>query len=1203
MTVAIIVLLIVIPYFLFGTKMHIEGDDSHLYYHYPELWIKNIANSSWMSYSSLGNQDQHFFFLPILAVFAAIKFIGVPTFIIQNLSFSAIFIMGFIFFQNTLRELLPESLDKSRLKLELLFGAALYIFSPIILISPTHNYLVAVWLVGVIPLLLYLLLKYIKTSHPKYLAISGIVSLIFSFALNSIPWLLGFILPLSLGTLVCLPILKNYDVRAWAKRIGIWGGVILLVQSFWLLPFLSSITGSSSLGGRVLSQETQQTFATIVNTTDQGNSVFDPLLNLFHRQLQEIFSWNTDDVYKNWYDYLVPLSFIYPLILIGGATIKNTYAPRLYWVIFASFLIALLFFTVRIGIFARLFLLGSSIPGFAMFRNFYDKFALGYTLLYATLVTLALIKINMGITSSRIKYGILAIGFIAILLNAKPFIAGDIINTTLERTASTRTNITIPNEYLNFMSAVGSTLPHDANMLDIPFGTSSYTVIKDASSNNAFSGKSPVKLFSGVNDFSGSLSFPTEIAQQANTYISDRNYEKLRHLLDTLNIHYIFETKNIPDQLLKSSLYDPRVVAKLDGEFRSEMFGEQVLRSSNGNYNLYKIKGLNASSSSPSFVPVSDAYDVSPALQSEPGLLPGALGYYLSTTIIGIGKTPNHVPSTGSLAPFMLGDKIDNPASDILVPNSDLYRISDIGPATLSFTNIGDSSYSSAAPKAFSLVVDELTPSTLLKIQNEYYDPSRLKGAIVSKDDGLSIYKKQGPNVAGNSGYVFQKWGRGDCNSYNSDNSTAFDYDSKSQEVNLKGERQHDACIFSSIHTNPGHAYAISFQYKTNLNGTNISVEQSGADIDSQYQSGTPNEWNNFTYVFDSDEDSATIHLYSGQDINEAITSIRNLTIYEYAPIQSIKLSNLNLNFGPSVAKYPASRVAATAIPKQGAQLAPLGNWSQGDCANIDGNPGTEFSVLGQNSIKMIGKNGHEACIYQTASVNPDYTYYLDFDYFSSGATGDLTALYGFKPDTTLQSFKQARTSNRWQHVVIPISTPRDAQKLVVYLYSGKNVFGKANTTYKNVSLTRIPKTYTDNLLITDKAQGAKLPHMVSTEQAPHRYTVTAHKATDNFFVNFATSFHPGWQLKLMHWAGAGSVITHFPANLYTNGWYVDVDKLCKQDHQCSQNADGSYDIEMVAEFTPQRWLNIGLAISAAALIGCLIYLIYIWRTRKGEKI
>ena len=73
----------------------------------------------------------------------------------------------------------------------------------------------------------------------------------------------------------------------------------------------------------------------------------------------------------------------------------------------------------------------------------------------------------------------------------------------------------------------------------------------------------------------------------------------------------------------------------------------------------------------------------------------------------------------------------------------------------------------------------------------------------------------------------------------------------------------------------------------------------------------------------------------------------------------------------------------------------------------------------------------------------------------------------------------------------------------------------------------------------------------------------------------------------------------HYELNGFLNSWYVDTENLCKSNSACTKNADGSYDIEMVIEFWPQRWFYLGLIISGTTLFGCLWYLGYDWRKRR----
>lgn len=79
----------------------------------------------------------------------------------------------------------------------------------------------------------------------------------------------------------------------------------------------------------------------------------------------------------------------------------------------------------------------------------------------------------------------------------------------------------------------------------------------------------------------------------------------------------------------------------------------------------------------------------------------------------------------------------------------------------------------------------------------------------------------------------------------------------------------------------------------------------------------------------------------------------------------------------------------------------------------------------------------------------------------------------------------------------------------------------------------------------------------------------------------------------------------HLMVNGYANSWNINPTELCGAPAGqvlCVRNADGSYDLELVVEFWPQRLFYIGLFISGATLFGCLGYLGWDFVRRKKRK-
>lgn len=76
----------------------------------------------------------------------------------------------------------------------------------------------------------------------------------------------------------------------------------------------------------------------------------------------------------------------------------------------------------------------------------------------------------------------------------------------------------------------------------------------------------------------------------------------------------------------------------------------------------------------------------------------------------------------------------------------------------------------------------------------------------------------------------------------------------------------------------------------------------------------------------------------------------------------------------------------------------------------------------------------------------------------------------------------------------------------------------------------------------------------------------------------------------------------HLKANGYANSWIIDPIKICSESNKCIKNPDGSYDIEIVIDFWPQRLLYLGSFISGSTIFGFMIYIIYNWRKNKMVK-
>lgn len=588
-----ILFLIALPYYLFSGKLFIGGDDTRLFYIFPLDFLRNVTFFSWYKVSSLGINGPSQYLFPFLCVWYFISLFVKSQIVINYLAFSLPFILGFVYFQKAIKELFKPDQNQN---LEIFLGGLFYVLSPILIINQMFVFLISVWLIGLLPIILYYFIRYLRTGHFKYVFIASIWCFFLAFALYAIPWLAGFILPLIFGLLICSFLFNKKDKLQFIKQFVIFAGYIFATQAFWIYGFILTYLnlGEDSFASKFVSKGFVDTFTPTILSTATGNIMY-PLLNLFHRQIPFDFSWKLKDIFLTFYDKTFLLNcFFFIIFLFGIISYKkflNKLNSKLYLIILVSFIFSLYFFTVNIGPLKDVFIFMGKIPGFTMFRNFYDKFAVGYVIFYSSLITLGLLMLTRKYVKQR---AIILFFFVAlVLLNSVPI--KQTVNSPLWTTKDIYKIITIPEEYMDFMKLISDKVSSTNNILNVPLGSSEYSIIKDTTSNNVYAGVSPVKIFSGVTDISGHYSFNyTDVADKVDSVIVNRQYDDLKRIMKDHNINYVLVTKNIPSELIDSYLFNTDLYKAQDNSFLKAITDKKIYMSSNGNYELYSVKSPNS---------------------------------------------------------------------------------------------------------------------------------------------------------------------------------------------------------------------------------------------------------------------------------------------------------------------------------------------------------------------------------------------------------------------------------------------------------------------------------------------------------------------------------------------------------------------------------------------------------------------------------
>ncbi|MFH0815005.1 MAG: hypothetical protein V1902_02955 [Candidatus Falkowbacteria bacterium] len=92
-------------------------------------------------------------------------------------------------------------------------------------------------------------------------------------------------------------------------------------------------------------------------------------------------------------------------------------------------------------------------------------------------------------------------------------------------------------------------------------------------------------------------------------------------------------------------------------------------------------------------------------------------------------------------------------------------------------------------------------------------------------------------------------------------------------------------------------------------------------------------------------------------------------------------------------------------------------------------------------------------------------------------------------------------------------------------------------------------------------------------------------------------NFYETWRFNSL--ANHGS---HVKVNGFFNSWIINVDDICAGKTLCQWNPNGTYDMELILEFSPQRLFYYGLATSIATLFLSLASLFFVSLIKKHAK-
>jgi hypothetical protein len=441
--------------------------------------------------------------------------------------------------------------------------------------------------------------------------------------------------------------------------------------------------------------------------------------------------------------------------------------------------------------------------------------------------------------------------------------------------------------------------------------------------------------------------------------------------------------------------------------------------------------------------------------------------------------------------------------------------------------------------------------------------------------------------------------------------------------IQLEAARHIAATAQNGIPVNPGSSYLFSIDYQSpnGGNGEYVVSFNPGGTQTKETLTMSDTKWHTTSTLIRPPEGTTSLNLAllcspkaEGQ---KSIVRYDNVKLEEMSVVASyratggegfdsvsapLKPGKNNLEFRDS--SYTFSNLIQNGSFEQGP-------WNEKvqDFHNYDKNPILGMRIAegrseGTKAIQLEAARHIAATSMGGIPVNPGSSYLISIDYQSpNGGNGEYEV--SFNPGGTQTKETLTMSDTKWHTTSTLIRPPEGTTSLNLALLCSPKAEGqKSIVRYDNVRLTETPDFLDYYYLVSAPGKPLKSPGKIEFESVnPTKKVVRVKSASTPFFLSMSESYHTGWRATVAS-KGKGSYLIpesdHLKLDEVSNAWFVDLLELQKRG-LARGNADGTYDLDLVIEFTPQRYTNIGFVISLIALLAAIAYLVLDWRKRRAQ--
>lgn len=587
------VILFIIPFFWFApNQMDYGGDANRLYFYDPISFIRSTA-SYVVGTEARGVVEPKYYYLPYVGMIALLRaIVKSPTLVVSifnGIKLSIGYISVFFIVLELLRGFSVVSTTMKRYIASSVAGL-LYIasFGTIHTAFYWDRALFTHDQIFLNPLMFYLILKFFLTDMYLYMYIALMVSFIFAanFGMAAVPALFAYY-PIAILFIVLYVVL--YQKRSFPWRKILVGSISFLgVHAFHLLGSIVNLLDAGSIVNTTVFDK-KEILDGGVNYFTAVHSHGMVLLNILLPSISIV---------------LRPMSVVWFAIVIAGfmAAKKNyrDYLLVLSLYLGIVFLVSANITISGIELYKRLFY----IPGFSMFRVFFEKWIYVYIFFYVIVVGYSFLILLTRLKQKYMSMLSIIIFFIVIILGM-PIYSGSLVHQVIRGSRDVQGALEMDPEYehaLQFMRG----LPDDGKFLVLPL-TDVFRQVVQGKNGGVYEGPSTLFHLTHKYGFVGYQGFgykPSDLApyaEQVLHFSKEKNYDGLLRIFRTLNIRYIFWNSNpkaYEESFINGSYgYVMTYLPKSQAEY-AEYLLHFPLRSiyERGSYHIYQIDDVKSPS-------------------------------------------------------------------------------------------------------------------------------------------------------------------------------------------------------------------------------------------------------------------------------------------------------------------------------------------------------------------------------------------------------------------------------------------------------------------------------------------------------------------------------------------------------------------------------------------------------------------------------